>query len=171
MKTVIIYRSETGFTRQYALWLAEELGCEAVDYGDRKRVRPEDYDIIIYGGWFHAGGIRGLRWFQIQLPRLRGKRLAVFAVGACPTDDPGVEQALEANLPGPLWDGVARFYLRGGLCYEKMGCGDRLMMAAFRQMLRKKEGPDSETLRGVSRSFSALDRGSLGSIVAWAKNE
>lgn len=171
MRTVVIYRSETGFTRQYALWLAEELGCEAVDYGKRKRVDWDRYDTVIYGGWFHAGGIRGLKWFQGQLPRLAGKRLAVFAVGACPVDDPGVGQALENNLPGPLWAGTARFYLRGGLCYERMRLGDRLMMAAFRQMLKKKEGPDGETLRGVSRSFDALDRGSLAPIVAWAKKE
>ena len=59
----------------------------------------------------------------------------------------------------------------GGLCYEKMGLKDRLMMAAFRQMLRRKEGPDSGTLRGVSRSFDALDRGSIAPIIAWAKNE
>lgn len=166
MNGVIIYRSETGFTRQYALWLAEALECEAVAWQRRRRVDFEKFDTVIYGGWFHAGGIRGLAWFREQLPRL-----AVFAVGACPGDDPGVGQALENNLPGPLWDGVARFYLRGGLNYEKMGLGDRLMMAAFRQMLRKKEGPDSETLRGVSRSFSALDRESLRPLLDWAKNE
>lgn len=171
MRTAVIYRSETGFTRQYALWLAEELGCEAVDYRERKRVDWERYDAVIYGGWFHAGGIRGLKWLQGQLPKLKGKRLAVFAVGACPAEDPGVRQALENNLPGPEWDGAARFYLRGGLCYEKMGLGDRLMMAAFRRMLKKREGPDSETLRGVSCSFDALDRRSIAPIVAWAKNE
>lgn len=171
MKPILVYRSETGFTRQYALWLAEELECEAVGWKDRRKVDWGAYDTVIYGGWFHAGGIRGLSWFQKQLPRLEGKRLAVFAVGACPADDPGVKAALAANLPGPQWDSVARFYLRGGLCYEKMGVGDRLMMAAFRQMLRKKEGPDSETLRGVSRSFDALDRESVKPLVAWAKNE
>lgn len=171
MNPIIIYRSETGFTRQYALWLAQELGCEAVGWKDRRRVDWKAWDTVIYGGWFHAGGIRGLKWFEKQLLRLKGKRVAVFAVGACPVGDPGVERALAANLSGPEWDGVARFYLRGGLCYERMGVGDRLMMAAFRQMLRKKEGPDSETLRGVSRSFDALDRESIGPIVAWFKNE
>ena len=170
-KTVIIYRSATGFTRQYALWLGETLGCEAVPYGERQKVRLEDYDQVIFGGWFHAGGLQGVKWLQKQLPRLRGKRLAVFAVGACPADDPGVGEALANNLPAPQWEGVARFYLRGGLNYEKMGPGDRLMMACFRQMLRKKEGPDSETLRGVSRSFNALDRESLAPLIQWAKNE
>lgn len=171
MKAIIIYRSATGFTRQYALWLAGELDCEAVDYGERRSVKLEDYDTVIYGGWFHAGGIRGLKWLQGQLSRLERKRLAVFAVGACPAEDPGVKKALEADLSAPLWEGAARFYLRGGLCYEKMGLGDRLMMAAFRQMLRKKEGPDSETLQGVSHSFSALDRKSIAPIVVWAKSE
>lgn len=171
MKAIIIYRSETGFTQQYALWLGAELGCEAVAWKDRRGVDLSAYDTVIYGGWFHAGGIRGLKWFEGQLPLIQSKRRAVFAVGACPADDPGVETALSANLPGPKWDGVARFYLRGGLCYEKMGFPDRILMAGFRQMLRKKEGANSETLLGVSRSFNALDPKSIAPIVAWAGGE
>lgn len=171
MKGLIIYRSETGFTRQYALWLAEELGCRAVDWKDRKTVELERYDTIIYGGWFRAGGIQGLKWFRRQLPALKDKRVAVFAVGASPADDPGVEEALAANLSGPQWEGVPRFYLRGGLCYEKMGLTDRFLMVLFRQMVKKKEGADSETYRGVSHSFNGMDRKSLLPLSAWAKNE
>ena len=28
MKTVVVYRSKTGYTRKYAEWIAEELGCD-----------------------------------------------------------------------------------------------------------------------------------------------
>ena len=171
MNPIIVYRSGTGFTRQYARWLGEALGCEAVGWKDRRTVDQKEFDTIIYGGWFHAGGIRGLGWLKKQLPALKGKRLAVFAVGASPADDPEVEKALAANLSGPQWDGVARFYLRGGLRYEKMGLPDRVLMALFRQMVRKKEGPDSETYRGISRSFDAADRKTIAPILTWAKNE
>lgn len=176
-KTVIFYQSGTGFTRQYAQWLARDLGCQAVDLEDRKALQTlaatgfEGFDTALFGGWFHAGGIRGLKWLEKQLPRLKGKRLAVFAVGASPAEDPGVARALAENLPGPKWDGVARFYLRGGLCYEKMGLADRFLMCLFRRMVRKKEGADSETYRGVCHSFSALDRSALAPIIAWAKGE
>ena len=171
MNGVIIYRSETGFTRQYALWLAEELGGRVVDWKDRRSVKFEQFDTVIYGGWLHAGSIRGIKWFGEQLPRLAGKRTAVFAVGASPVEVQSVKTALSSNLSGSRWEGVARFYLQGGLNYERMSPGDRIMMAAFRQMIRRKEGADSETLRQVSRSFSALDRESLRPLLAWAKNE
>lgn len=171
MSGVIVYRSATGFTRQYALWLKEILGYEAVEYKKRRGIDWSRYDTIIYGGWFHAGGIRGLRWFHKKLPQLAGKRLAVFAVGASPREDPGVERALEANLSGTEWAGVGRFYLRGGLRYEEMGLVSRGMIACFRQMVKKKEGADSETYQGVSRSFDAADRGSLEGLIRWAKNE
>ena len=29
MKSIVVYTSKTGFTKKYAQWIAEDLGCEA----------------------------------------------------------------------------------------------------------------------------------------------
>ena len=32
MSTIVVYQSETGFTKKYAEWIAEALDCEAVPF-------------------------------------------------------------------------------------------------------------------------------------------
>ena len=46
MKTLVIYKSKYGSTKQYAEWIAEELDCEAVDAKSVKPLDLEKYDIV-----------------------------------------------------------------------------------------------------------------------------
>lgn len=162
-KTGVIYCSKTGFTRKYAEWLAEALDCEAVAYPQAVKATWSDYDTVIFASWFHAGRIQKLDWFK-RLP-LAGKTRIVAAVGAMPADAPEVQAALRSNF-GDDWAQFRVFYLPGGLCYEKMGAVDRAMMAIFRRMVRKREGPDSPTLRALSRSYDLTSRGALEPVIA-----
>ena len=70
-KAGVIYCSKTGFTRKYAEWLAEALGCEAVPYHQAAKTNWADCDTVIFASWFHAGRIQKLDWFK-RLP-LTGK--------------------------------------------------------------------------------------------------
>lgn len=63
-KTGVIYCSKTGFTRKYAEWLAEALGCEAVPYHQAAKTNWADCDTVIFASWFHAGRIQKLDWFK-----------------------------------------------------------------------------------------------------------
>ena len=38
MKTLIIYTSQTGFTKRYAQWLADEMKADMYDLKDAKKV-------------------------------------------------------------------------------------------------------------------------------------
>lgn len=166
-KTIIIYRSKTGFSRRYAQWLAEDLRCQAADYRERKRLRLPEYGTIILVGGLYAGQMSGLGWLKKQLPGLAGKRIAALAVGCAPADTPDLPESME-KLFGPLPQ-VRGFYCQGGLDYEHMGAVDRAMMAALRASLRGK--PEmADMLAGISRSFDAADRSSLAPLVQWARN-
>ena len=166
-KTIIIYRSKTGFSRRYAQWLAEDLRCQAADYRERKRLRLPEYGTIILAGGLYAGQMSGLGWLKKQLPGLAGKRIAALAVGCAPADTPDLPESME-KLFGPLPQ-VRGFYCQGGLDYEHMGAVDRAMMAALRASLRGK--PEmADMLAGISRSVDAADRSSLAPLVQWARN-
>lgn len=166
-KTIIIYRSKTGFSRRYAQWLAEDLRCQAADFRERNRLRLPEYGTIILAGGLYAGQMSGLGWLKKQLPGLAGKRIAALAVGCAPADTPDLPESME-KLFGPLPQ-VRGFYCQGGLDYEHMGAVDRAMMAALRASLRGK--PEmADMLAGISRSFDAADRSSLAPLVQWARN-
>ena len=166
-KTIIIYRSKTGFSRRYAQWLAEDLRCQAADYRERNRLRLPEYGTIILAGGLYAGQMCGLGWLKKQLSGLAGKRIAALAVDCAPADMPDLPERTE-KLFGPLPQ-VRGFYCQGGLDYEHMGAVDRAMMAALRASLRGK--PEmADMLAGISRSFDAADRSSLAPLVQWARN-
>ena len=60
MKPIVIYKTKYGSTKEYGEWIAEDLGCSAVD---AKSVKVSDllaYDTIIYGGGLYAEIINGI---------------------------------------------------------------------------------------------------------------
>lgn len=129
MSTVVVYSSQTGFTKRYAEWLAEELGCQAVSLGDEPRFDASGFDVVVLGGWLHAGGLAGKKWLARAREKHLQTRFVVFAVGATPVEwTDMVEEALAKELPSPEFDDVERFYLRGGFAYERLGLPDKLAM-------------------------------------------
>lgn len=165
-KTVIIYRSKTGFSRRYAQWLAEDLQCQAVDFRERNRLRLPEYGTIILAGGLYAGQMAGLGWLKKQLPGLAGRRIAALAVGCAPAGTPDLPESMD-KLFGSTPQ-IKGFYCQGGLDYEHMGAVDRAMMAALRASLKGK--PEAaEMLAGISRSFDASDRSSLAPLIQWVK--
>lgn len=161
--TVIIYHSKTGFSQRYALWLAEELNCQALPYRDRRTINLSRYDTIILLGGLYAGNMSGLSWLKKQ--PLAGKRAAAVAVGCSPMDWPELAASMEKLFGGAPIQG---FYCQGGLAYDRMGAADRAMMAALRTALRHK--PEmADMLAGISQSFDGAKREYLAPVIAWAK--
>ena len=47
MKTIVIYHSQTGFTKRYAMWIAEAAGAECLELSEAKKKDMAAYDAII----------------------------------------------------------------------------------------------------------------------------
>lgn len=125
MKTIILYSSETGFTKQYAEWISEELNCECQELKEFDK-KLADYDMAIYGGSIFAGKIRDLDKFQ----QLNPKSYIVFAVGM--TEDNG-NYADELKKANPL-EKVPLFYLQGGARFSKLGFMNRTILKKVTKM-------------------------------------
>ena len=82
-KAIVIYTSRRGSTKQYAEWIAEDLGCEAVSFSDprMKDINLYEYGCIIYGGWIRGSGIVEFDKFGKILDSELMQRLIVFGVG------------------------------------------------------------------------------------------
>ena len=164
--TLVIYHSKTGFSKRYAQWLAEDLGCQALPFRDRKSVDISKYDTVILAGGLYAGQMSGLKWLKSQLPALAGKRLAAVAVGCAPMGNRTLPESMKKLFGGT--PEIKGFYCQGGLDYERMGAVDRTMMAALRMMLKKQKN-QQEMLDGISRSFDGTKREYLEPVVRWAR--
>lgn len=82
-KSIVIYTSKRGSTKQYAEWIAEDLGCGAVPLSDvlKSDIDLYDYSCIIYGGWIRGSGIVDFDRFAKILDDSLLDRLIVFGVG------------------------------------------------------------------------------------------
>ena len=59
MKTIVAYKSKSGYTKTYAEWIAQELGCDIKENAELSDII--DYDTIIYGGGMYEGGFNGVK--------------------------------------------------------------------------------------------------------------
>lgn len=161
MKTIVIYNSQTGFTKRYARWIAEAAGADCLELSAAKRRSLESYDAIVFGGWACAGSIKKLGWFKENIEKWADKKLIAFCVGASPIDNPEVEQSLKQNFKEPELKKVNIFYCPGGLNYEKMPVSSRLMMKMFIKMLKAKKDKteaEREMIKMISASYDISDK-------------
>ena len=48
MKSIVIYNSQTGFTKKYAEWISEAAACECVEFKQAAKLNLSDYDAIVF---------------------------------------------------------------------------------------------------------------------------
>lgn len=160
MKTIVIYNSQTGFTKRYAQWIAGAAGADILELAEAKKKDLTIYEAIVFGGWACAGNISKLSWFKSNIDRWGDKRLIVFCVGASPMDSPDIEKALGQILSGLGSKRVNVFYCPGGLDYEKMPMPSKLMMKMFVRMLKARKGKteaEQEMIKMLSASYDISD--------------
>lgn len=159
MKTVVIYNSQTGFTKRYAQWIAEAAGADCLELSKAKKKNLAAYEAIIYGGWACAGNISKLNWFENNMEHWMDKKLIVFCVGASPITNPDIALFLkqkEAELKK-----VNVFYCPGGFNYEKMPAPSKLMMKLFLKKLRAKKNKteaEHEMIKMISKSYDISEQ-------------
>lgn len=174
MKSIVIYNSQTGFTKKYAEWIAEAAACECVEFKQAAKLNLADYDAIVFGSWCMAGNIVKLAWFKKQMPALAaaGKKLIVYAVGGSPEENPDVTAAINRIFTDEDRKIVKVFYCPGGFNYEKMNGASKLMMKMFTKTLTsKKDATEDEKKMAemISHSYDISDKKYADAIAAELK--
>lgn len=161
MKTIVIYNSQTGFTKRYAEWIAEATGADCFELSAAKKKDLTAYEAIIFGSWACAGSIRKLSWFKGNVDRWQDKKLIAFCVGANPIDSPEIDPAMKRNFTESEREKINVFYCPGGLNYEKMPALSKLMMKMPLITLKAKKNKteaDQEMIKMISASYDISDR-------------
>ena len=173
MKTVVVYNSQTGFTKRYAEWIAEAAGADCFELAEAKKKNLDAYEAIVFGGWACAGGISKLAWFKGNIEKWSGKKLIAFCVGGSPMENPEVEIALKNNFTDAEREKVNVFYCPGGFNYEKMSAPSKLMMKMFISALKaKKDKTEAEEVmvKMIASSYDISDKKYIEPILACLKN-
>lgn len=175
MKTLIIYTSQTGFTKKYAEWLASKMGGDLLELKEAQKKDDaffRDYEAIVYGGWVMAASVVKVKWFLGKAASWKDKKLAIYCVGGSPNDNPDVEVMLNKLLDQEQREYIKAFYCQGGFNYERMNAPSRLAMKMFVSALKKKKDPTEEEkimTEMVATSYDISDEKYLEPIVDYLK--
>lgn len=173
MKTLVIYTSQTGFTKKYAEWLADEMQADIYELKEAQKKKEEffaNYEAIVYAGWCMAGSVVKVKWFLNKAEKWKDKRLAVICVGGSPNDNPDVEVTLKKILSDDQKKYIQTFYCQGGFNYDKMSGPSRFAMKMFTSALKKQTDEKSKQMAEyISTSYDISDITFIEPVAAYLR--
>lgn len=170
MKTIVVYKSKTGYTKKYAQWIAEELNCGIKENASLSDIM--EYDTVIFGGGMYAGGMNGVKLIRRNLDKLSGKKLILFAVGSNPGRDEDIIPFWNRLFTEEQQENMGLFYLRGGFDYSKLGLKDKILMNMLKKHLQKLENPSEDDLgllAAYDTPIDCTDRANIAQLVEYAR--
>ena len=178
-KNIVIYTSKRGSTRQYAEWIAEDLGCEALPLSDAKGIDLHEYDCIIYGGWIRGSGIVDFDKFARMLDDELMNRLIVYGVGFADETAENYAQVWGYSLGkiDPKNDHRVRMYILGGRYDPAAVTGlDKFLMKTMRAVLLSGSTKDAKSQANmmkdrIDKGCDLVKRENIASLVKDAKKK
>ena len=180
-KSIVIYTSKRGSTKQYAEWIAEDLGCRAVPLDDalKEGVDLHDHDCVIYGGWIRGSGIVDFDKFAKLLDEDVMKKLIVYGVGVADETAENYAQVWGYSI-GKIdpknANGTVMYILGGRYVPENVNGMDRFLMKIMRRVLLSGSTPDAgrqaEKIRErIDKGVDLVSRDNIASLVKDAQKK
>lgn len=164
MIQAIVYKTNTGYTEQYAKMLGEKTGLPVYAL-DEARAHLSDASEIIYMGWLMASKVAG---YAAAAKRYQVTAVCGVGMGATGTQLPEIRKALGLSEAFPL------FTLQGGFDMKKLHGIYRLMMAVMAKTAGKslaakadKTPEESDMLDMLQNGGSRVREENLAEVLAW----
>ena len=171
-RTVVIYKSKHGSTKQYAEWIGEELDCPVIEEKDFSKKDFDKYDNIIFGGCVQAGGIQGFDLIKknMRWGRLDDKKIVTFAVGLNVMQKETRMQLREINFDKSYVERMTCYYCPGAYKPEEIKGIDAGIIKLMVKMLEGKDPlemteDDKKLLEAVKKGANYVDRKYIEPII------
>ncbi len=175
MSTIVVYKSKYGSTKTYAEWIAEALGCEAVECRSINADKLANYDTIIYGGGLYAEVIAGVGIITKNMDKLCGKKLIVYTTGLTPTDCREYYDKLvvEKNFTEETFSKIKYFNFMGKMIISELSIAHKAAIVMLKKIMSGRENPsDMEKLliELCDADGDFTDKNAIGDLVDYAKD-
>ena len=171
--THLIIHSETGFTRAYGQWMAEELSAEIVELSSCKNRAFKSGDVVIIGAPVHGSELveaRRIRKLATWAADADAK-VIVYATGITPPSEHNTELVRSnSNLTD---ERLSFYYLPGGFDPSRLTQASKTLIFLYRAMMRRQRGRDEELavlLDRTGRTCDFTDRSLIDPLVMEAKS-
>ena len=129
MKGLVIYKGKYGATKQYAMWIGQELQLPVAS-ADRFPVDELlNYDYFILGSSVYIGKLEIKDWLKKNFYVLQNKMIFFFQVAASPVEQIEKRQSYnKASLPPSILKNIEFYYLPGRMIMRNLSVWDRFML-------------------------------------------
>lgn len=174
MNAIVLYKSRYGSTKAYAEWIAEELGCSAVDAKDVKATDLLQYDTIIYGGGLYAEMIAGASLITKNFEKLQDKKLVVFTTGLTPTDcrEYYDQMVIEKNFKPHMTEKIKVFNFLGKMIIEELSLPHKAAIVTLKKIMSGRENPtemEKLLIKLCDESGDFTNRAAIADLVDYVK--
>ena len=162
--TAIVYTSNTGHTREYALLLGEQTGLPVYSL-DEANSQLSGGSPVIYLGWIHASHVKGY-----AKAASRFDLCAVCGVGLCDTGTLTSEVRKATSIP----EDIPLFTLQGGIDRSRLKGMDKLMISMLTKGLasQKQRSPqDDRMLELLRKDENYVSPENLAGVLQWYREE
>ena len=162
--TAIVYTSNTGHTRQYALLLGKQVGLPVYSL-EEANSHLSGGSPVIYLGWIHASHVKGY-----SAAARRFAVCAVCGVGLCDTGTL-TDQVRKATA---IAEDIPLFTLQGGIDRSRLKGMDKLMISLLAKGLaaqKQRSAQDERMLELLNKDESYVSSENLAEVVQWYREE
>lgn len=135
MKGLVIYKGRYGATKQYAMWIGQELGLTVASADRFPAAELPKYDFFIIGSSVYIGKLEIRKWLKKNFDILIDKKVFLFQVAASPVTDKETRESYNAHsVPAPIK--VKAFFLPGRMIKRNLRWFDRFMLRMGAKMAK-----------------------------------
>ena len=157
-KAIVIYNSKRGSTKQYAEWIASELGCTSVSLENLDYGSLGQFDVVIFGSWLRGSGIVGFDKFRKQIADCADK-LIIFVTGISEYNPQNYKQICEINFKdGINMQNTLLYFCPGRYVPSEVKGLDKFLMAISKKVLISG-ATDSSSSAAASTMVDAIENG------------
>jgi len=130
MKGLVIYKGKYGATKQYAMWLGEELQLPVASADRFPADELPKYDYFILGSSVYIGKLELKDWLKKNFKTLQDKKIFLFQVAASPVEQIEKRAGYNKASLSPVILGKIQFYyyLSGRMIMRNLSGWDRFML-------------------------------------------
>ena len=174
MSEIVIYKSKYGSTKEYARWIAEELGCEAVDVKNVKSDELTKYDTIVYGGGLYAEMIGGINFITKNFDKISDKKLVIFTTGLTPPEcrEYYDDYVLKKNFKPYMLEKIKVFNFLGKMIVDDLSFPHKTAIKALKKIMSAKENPtemEQMLIKLCDENADYTDRSYITDLVNYIK--
>ena len=129
MKGLVIYKGKYGATKQYAMWIGQELQLPVAS-ADRFHIDElPKYDFFILGSSVYIGKLEIKDWLKKNFTVLQNKKIFFFQVAGSPVEQIEKRESYnKASIPPDMLQKIQFYYLPGRMIMRNLSGWDRFML-------------------------------------------